>query len=107
MCAADGSERPLRRGDVERDLGRVHLEPEAQINNFSLSDIELNGFYLPGGDTVTPVQMLQLVGGVSTGPLSVTRNDEEVIGIESMESASTFEPAQGSGRAVWHTTRPE
>ncbi|MDB5527084.1 MAG: hypothetical protein JWR51_187 [Devosia sp.] len=62
----------------------------------SLSDIELTGFYLPGGDTVTPVQLLQLVGAISTGPLSVTRNGEEVIGIESMESGSTFEPAQGS-----------
>jgi len=77
--------------DVESDF-----EGEKSKGHFSLSDIELTGFYLPGGDTVTPIQMLQLVGSVSTGALSVTRNGDEVIGIESIESGSTFEPSQGS-----------
>ena len=77
--------------DVEADM-----DEEGVKGHVSLSDIKLTGFYLPGGDTVTPVQLLQLVGAISTGPLSVTRNGEEVIGIESMESGSTFEPAQGS-----------
>ncbi|MDB5535824.1 MAG: hypothetical protein JWQ65_699, partial [Devosia sp.] len=77
--------------DVESDM-----EDAGVKGHVSLSDIKLTGFYLPGGDTVTPIQLLQLVGAISTGPLSVTRNGEEVIGIESMESGSTFEPAQGS-----------
>ena len=77
--------------DVESDMNEDGVE-----GHLSLSDIKMTGFYLPGGDTVTPVQLLQLVGSVSTGPLSVTRNGEEVIGIESMSSGSTFEPSQGS-----------
>ena len=78
--------------DVEADF----KGDDKSKGHVSLTDIELTGFYLPGGDTVTPIQLLQLVGAVSTGPLSVTRNGEEVIGIESMETGSTFEPAQGS-----------
>ena len=78
--------------DVEADF----KGDDKSKGHVSLTDIELTGFYLPGGDTVTPIQLLQLVGAVSTGPLSVTRNGEEVIGIESMESGSTFEPSQGS-----------
>src|SRR5690606_32048974 len=76
--------------DVEADI-------EADVpGHISLADITLTNFYLPGGDTVTPLQMLQLVGAVSTGALSVTRNDVEVLAIDAMESASTFTPAQGS-----------
>lgn len=77
--------------DVEADM-----EDAGAKGHVSLSDIELSGFYLPGGDTVTPVQLLQLVGAISTGPLSITRNGQEILGIESMESGSTFEPSQGS-----------
>ncbi|HTN60982.1 MAG TPA: hypothetical protein VL147_05445 [Devosia sp.] len=84
---ADSVELP----DIEADM-----EEDGVAGHISLRDIELSDFYLPGGDTVTPLQLVQLVGTVSTGALSVTRNDAEVIGIESMESASTFEPAQGS-----------
>lgn len=76
--------------DVEADI-------EADVpGHISLADITLTDFYLPGGDKITPVQMLQLVGSLSTGALTVTRADAEVISIESMESASTFSPEQGS-----------
>lgn len=77
--------------DVEADM-----KEEGAKGHLSLSDIKLTGFYLPGGETVTPIQLLQLVGAISTGPLSITRNDAEILGIESMESGSTFEPSQGS-----------
>ncbi len=77
--------------DVEADLTE-----DGVPGNISLSDIELSNFYLPGDDTITPLQSLQLVGAISTGPLSVTRNGAEVTSIESMESVSTFTPAQGS-----------
>ncbi|HTM77058.1 MAG TPA: hypothetical protein VL133_05475, partial [Devosia sp.] len=77
--------------DVEAEM-----EEEGVTGRVSLSVIELSDFYLPGVETVTPLQMLQLVGAISTGPLSVTRDGVEIIGIESMESGSTFEPAQGS-----------
>jgi hypothetical protein len=85
---ADSVDLPDVSSDFEGDNGTK--------GHFSLSGIELTGFYLPGGDTVTPIQLLQLVGSVSTGPLSVTRNGEEVIGVESMESGSTFTPSQGT-----------
>jgi hypothetical protein len=77
--------------DVEADM-----KEEGAKGHLSLSDIKLTGFYLPGGETVTPIQLLQLVGAISTGPLSITRNDAKILGIESMESGSTFEPSQGS-----------
>lgn len=77
--------------DVEADL-----EEDGVKGHLSLTDIELTNFYLPGGDSVTPLQMLQLVGAVSTGPLSVTREGAEIMGIDSMQSETQFEPSQGS-----------
>ncbi|WP_375451867.1 hypothetical protein [uncultured Devosia sp.] len=85
--------------DVEADM-------EGDVpGHVSLTDIEMRDFYLPGGDTVSPVQMLQLVGAFSTGALSVTRDGAEVIAIESMESASTFTPSQGSADLTGLTSK--
>lgn len=91
--AADGSymAESVDLPDVEADMNEDGVE-----GHISLSDIQLSNFYLPAGTTVSPMQVLQLVGAISTGALSVTRNGEEVIGVESMESGSTFEPSQGS-----------
>jgi hypothetical protein len=66
------------------------------VGHVTLSDIRVDGLYVPGGDTVPAVAILQLVQSISTGPLSVTREGEEVIAIESMEASSTFSPEQGS-----------
>ncbi|WP_193337199.1 hypothetical protein [Devosia beringensis] len=63
--------------------------------NLSLADIELSDLYLPGGDTVPAVATLQLIGAISTGPLSVLRDGVEFFSYESFEAASTFNPAQG------------
>jgi hypothetical protein len=63
--------------------------------HLSLTDIELSELYLPGGDTVPAIASLQLIGAISTGPLSVLRDGAEVISYESFEAASTFNPAQG------------
>lgn len=66
------------------------------VGHVTLSDIRVDGLYVPGGETVPAVAILQLVQSISTGALSVTRDGEEVISIESMEASSTFSPEQGS-----------
>ena len=64
--------------------------------NITLSDIRADNLYLPAGDTVPSVMMLQLLESISTGPLLLTRNGEEVLSIDSMEAVSTFNPSQGT-----------
>lgn len=68
-------------------------EPAGRLN---LSDIRVDGFYLPAGNPVPSVGLLQLFQSFSTGPLSVTRDGAEVIAFESMTSESTFSPAFAS-----------
>ena len=67
-------------------------EPKGHI---SLTDIEARDLYLPGGETVPAIATLQLIGAISTGPLSLQRDGVEVISYDSFEAASTFNPAQG------------
>lgn len=82
--------------DVDTEFSSAP-EPVGQV---TLSDIRADGLYLPAGDTIPAIDILQLVQSISTGPLSVTRNGEEVIAIEGMEANSTFNPAQGSADLV-------
>ena len=82
--------------DIDADFAG---EEDAQ-GHITLSDIRADGLYLPAGDTVPTEALLQLVGSISTGPLSITRNGDEVISIDSMEAASTFNPEQGSTELV-------
>ena len=70
------------------------------VGHVTLSDIRADGLYLPAGDTIPAVAILQLVESISTGALLVTRNGEEVFSIDSMEATSTFNPAQGSADLV-------
>ena len=63
--------------------------------NVSLADIEVTDLYLPGGDTVPALAALQLIGGITTGPLSVLRDGAEVFAYDSFEALTTFNPAQG------------
>lgn len=65
-------------------------EPEGRL---TLSDVRVDGFYLPAGDPVSSTGLLQLFESFSTGPLSLTRNGEEVFAFESMASKSTFNPS--------------
>lgn len=68
--------------------------------HLTLADIRIDGFYLPAGDPVPAVGLLQLFESFSTGPLSVTRDGEEVIAIESISSNSTFNPSFASTELV-------
>jgi len=75
----------------------IEAEPAGHI---SLVDISLDGLYIPAGDTVPASELLQLVGSISTGALSVERDGKEVVSVDSMEAASTFNPEQGSDALV-------
>ena len=66
------------------------------VGHLSLADIRVDGFYLPAGDPVPAVGLLQLFESFSTGPLSITRDGEEVIAVESITSGSTFNPSFAS-----------
>ncbi|MCS6758644.1 MAG: hypothetical protein MO852_06085 [Candidatus Devosia euplotis] len=66
----------------------------------SLRDIEIDDLYLPGGDTVPTIASLQLIGAISTGPLSVLRDGVEVISYQSFAAGSEFNPARGSADLV-------
>jgi hypothetical protein len=73
--------------DIDTDFAS---EPAGHL---TLSDIRIDGFYLPAGNPVPATGILQLFQSFSTGPLSVTRDGEEVIAFESMTSESTFNPS--------------
>lgn len=70
------------------------------VGHVTLSDVRVDGLYIPGGKAVPAVAILQLVQSISTGALSITRDGEEVIAIESMEARYTFNPEQGSADLV-------
>lgn len=73
--------------DVDTDFA------EEPTGHLTLSDIRVDGFYLPAGNPVPSTGILQLFESFSTGPLSITRDGEEVISFESMTSESTFNPS--------------
>jgi hypothetical protein len=76
--------------DIDTDF---EAEPTGHI---TLSDIRMDGLYIPAGDTIPASDILQLVGTISTGPLSILRNGEEVMSYEGIEAANTFSPEQGT-----------
>ena len=78
--------------DIETNI-EGEGEPAAQL---SLSDIRVDGFYLPAGDPVPAIGLLQLFESFSTGPLSVTSEGTEVISIASMASETVFSPSFAS-----------
>ncbi|MCS6761705.1 MAG: hypothetical protein MO846_06810 [Candidatus Devosia symbiotica] len=80
--------------DIETEFA---TDPKGKL---SMSDIRVDDLYIPGGDTVSGVAMLQLYGSISTGPLSLRRNGVEVASYESFETGSDFNPAQGSAELV-------
>lgn len=66
------------------------------VGRLTLRDISLEGFYVPGADKGVALGSMQWLEYASTGPLSVTRNGQEVFSIASTESRSTFNPSQTS-----------
>jgi hypothetical protein len=93
---ADGSymAESLTIPDIDSDFAE---EPAGHV---SLVDIRVDGFYLPAGNPVPAIGLMQLFESFSTGALSVTRDGEEVISIDSIESSSTFNPQHGATELV-------
>lgn len=73
--------------DIDTDFA------EEPAGHLTLSDIRVDGFYLPAGNPVPSIGLLQLFQSFSTGPLSVTRDGEEIFSFETMASQSTFNPS--------------
>src|SRR5690606_22625075 len=80
--------------DIDADFAE---EPTGHI---TLSDIRLDGLYVPAGGTVPATDILQLVASISTGPLTIEREGAQVFAYERMEAANTFNPEQGSDALV-------
>jgi hypothetical protein len=80
--------------DIDADFAE---EPTGHI---TLSDIRLDGLYVPAGETVPATDILQLVGSISTGPLAIQRDGAQVFAYERMEAVNTFNPEQGSDALV-------
>lgn len=70
----------------------INAEPPGHI---TLADIRAEGLYIPAGEP-TATDGLQLVESISTGPLAITREGEEVITMESLVASSTFDPELGA-----------
>jgi hypothetical protein len=70
----------------------INAEPPGHI---TLADIRAEGLYIPAGEP-TATDGLQLVESISTGPLAITREGEEVITMESLVATSTFDPELGA-----------
>ncbi|HWV20682.1 MAG TPA: hypothetical protein VN036_06615 [Devosia sp.] len=58
--------------------------------HLSLVDISATDIYLPPEDKVNVTALLEAVGGLTTGPLSVTRDGTEVMSYDSLEAANEF-----------------
>lgn len=76
------------------DIDTVFADEDVE-GRLTLSDVSAGGLWVPAGDPVPAVAMLQLFESFTAGPLSVFRNGEEVISIEGLEASSTFNPEQG------------
>lgn len=62
----------------------------------TLSDIRVEGFYLPAGNPAPAIGLLQLFESFSTGPLTIVSEGREVLSIEAITSESVFNPAFAS-----------
>lgn len=74
----------------------TEFSEKPHTGRFTWSDIRIDGLYVPAGDPVAAIDLMQLFGGFSAGPLSVERNGEEVIAVDSMNVTYAYSPEQGS-----------
>ncbi|SEP67794.1 hypothetical protein SAMN05428969_0420 [Devosia sp. YR412] len=82
------------------DIDTEFASAPEPVGHVTASDIRADSLYIPAGDTVPAVMLLQLVGSLSSGPVVVTRDGEEVFSVEGMEAVSTFNPSQGTADLV-------
>lgn len=60
------------------------------VGHVSLVDISATNIYLPPEDKINVTALLESVGSLTTGPLSVTRDGTEVISYDSIEAENEF-----------------
>lgn len=70
--------------DVDAEFS---TEPAGRV---TLSDIVVEDIWLPPADAIDSLSLIQSAVRIATGPLSVTRNGEEVIAFEGIEAVSDF-----------------
>ncbi|HUH76190.1 MAG TPA: hypothetical protein VLZ53_02380 [Devosia sp.] len=73
--------------------------------HISIRDIRLDGLYLPAGDTLSPLDSLQLLQAASIGPIAISADGKQIVSIDSIQSTASFNPAQGSPALVDVTSR--
>ena len=97
--AADGSYtvQSVTIPDIDSEFGGEDGDP---VGHVTLSDVRADNLYLPPGDTVPAIAIMQLVGSISTGALHLTRDGEHVVSIDSMEAVTHFNPSQGNADLV-------
>lgn len=66
------------------------------VGHLTITDIRVEGLYLPAGNPVSAVGLAQLYQNFSTGPISVSRDGTEVLTIDSFEAGSDFLPEFGT-----------
>jgi hypothetical protein len=98
--AADGSYsvEAVTIPDIDAEFGGE--DADDPVGHITVSDMRADGLYLPASETLSAVEVMQLVGSISTGALELARNGELVMSIESMEAMTHFNPAQGSPELV-------
>jgi hypothetical protein len=82
------------------DIDTEFASAPEPVGHVTASDIRADSLYIPTGETVPAVMLLQLVGSLSSGSVVVTRDGEEVFSVEGMEATSTFTPSQGTADLV-------
>lgn len=82
------------------DIDTEFASAPEPVGHVTASDIRADSLYIPAGDTVPAVILLQLVQSLSSGPVVVTRDGAEVFSVDSMEATSTFNPSQGTADLV-------
>ncbi|KKC31054.1 hypothetical protein [Devosia psychrophila] len=82
------------------DIDTEFASAPEPVGHVTASDIRADSLYIPTGETVPAVMLLQLVGSLSSGSVVVTRDGEEVFSVEGMDATSTFTPSQGTADLV-------
>lgn len=74
----------------------IEDEEEGATIGIRVSDVRADGLYLPKPEALTPVVMMQLAAGMSSGPISITRNGAEIFSVDATRFAADFAPSQVS-----------
>ncbi|SFV28239.1 hypothetical protein SAMN05216456_0471 [Devosia crocina] len=60
------------------------------VGHLTMTDVEANDIYLPPADAINNLALLESVGSITTGPLTVTRDGEDFFSIQSISAVNEF-----------------